>query len=209
MAPSEVETISADAAFHSGSGTASFSRTSTWAWWMERPTTWTWRPLDAAARRSSRVLLVGSWVISSRAASVSCVATNSGLVLAADAAAEEEAADGDRTVNDAGANAEGAAAVEKAAAVDASARAAARVVDPNFISFCSSILFLFCILYSILSLSLSLSLNLKILYIYMLSAMIQSSGLRFYIFVGFLSLVDERGRGREEGAKGEGERLDG
>jgi len=36
---------------------ASFSRTSTWAWWMERPMTCTWRPLEASSRRSALVFL--------------------------------------------------------------------------------------------------------------------------------------------------------
>eukprot|EP00984_Skeletonema_dohrnii_P006968 scaffold2482_cov145-Skeletonema_dohrnii-CCMP3373.AAC.1 len=36
---------------------ASFSRTSTWAWWMERPMTCTWSPLEASSRRSALVFL--------------------------------------------------------------------------------------------------------------------------------------------------------
>ena len=47
----------ADCSFHSDSGMASFSRTSTWAWWMERPMTCTWSPLEASSRRSALVFL--------------------------------------------------------------------------------------------------------------------------------------------------------
>ena len=36
-----VDVISFEASVHSFSGIASFSRTSTEAWWMERPITWT------------------------------------------------------------------------------------------------------------------------------------------------------------------------
>lgn len=50
-----VDVISFEASFHSYSGMASFSRTSTEAWWMERPMTWTCRPRDASSRRCSFV----------------------------------------------------------------------------------------------------------------------------------------------------------
>lgn len=52
-----VEQISWAAAFHSASGTASFSRTSTDAWWMESPITCTVSSLDASWRRSCGIEL--------------------------------------------------------------------------------------------------------------------------------------------------------
>jgi len=47
--------ISALASFQLASGTASFSLTSTAAWWIESPTTWTFNPFVAANKRSSLV----------------------------------------------------------------------------------------------------------------------------------------------------------
>lgn len=57
-----MEQISADAAFQSSSGMASFSRTSTDAWWMESQITCTSSDFDANWRRSSLVFLRGALV---------------------------------------------------------------------------------------------------------------------------------------------------
>ena len=61
-----------DCSFHSYSGMASFSRTSTWAWWMERPMTWTWRPLEASSRRSALVFLRRPFVCGGGVVVVTC-----------------------------------------------------------------------------------------------------------------------------------------